>query len=205
MIRLNSLAEPKSSKNAFIKVILTLFCIALAAPTVIWAQDGTDFDLELTGIDVSTLPVLSLRIIGSAADGRAIDFSQNPLEVQHGAEVIPQEQFQSIESERVGTFTLVLVDTPAGVVGEIENIQEAIRIYADNGDFTIMSEPNDHLGIYAVDFSDPKALLEPTFFHNSVINWLAEDLPIAEGPTALYDSLDSLLGQINGFKPSEEM
>lgn len=200
MKRINLLAT-----QTFFKRILFLSVAILLLPTLVFAQEGEGFNLELTGIDVSTLPVLSLRIVGSTADGRAIDFNQNQLEIQHGAEVIPQEQFQSIETERVGTFTLVLLDTPAGVVGEIENIQEAIRVYADNGEATYMSEPNDYLGIYAVDFSDPKTLLEPTFFRNGVINWLAEDLPISEGATALYDSLDSLLGQINGIKPSDEM
>jgi hypothetical protein len=178
----------------------------LISPNIARGQDDAPLKLELTGIDTSALPILSIRLTGAYADGRAIDYNQTPLEIQHGAELISQEQFTSIESEEIGTLTLVLVDTPGGVANELAAIQEAILMYANNdSESTFMHEPVDSIGIYAVDFSDPKALLEPTFFRNGVVNWLAEELPVQSGPTALYDSLDILLGQVSGLKPRPEM
>lgn len=199
------------SINQRVKFILFAFLFLLGgwlliSPQIAIGQGDEPAWIELTGIDTDALPVLSIRLVGARANGRALDYSQTPLEIQHGAETISQEQFSSIESEDVGTLTLVLVDTPSGVAGELEAIQEAVLMYADSsGESSFMREPSDSIGIYAVDFSDPKVLLEPTFFRNSVVNWLAEELPVQSGPTALYDSLDSLLGQVDGLKDRPEM
>ena len=203
-------ATQSTNRNLRVLFFILLVCIGgwiVASPTIVWGQGDEPARIELTGIDTSSLPVLSIRLVGAKANGQALDYNQTPLEIQHGAETISQEQFGSIESEGVGTLTLVLVDTPQGVAGEIDAIQEAILMYAADreGGSTFMSEPTDSIGIYAVDFSDPKVLLEPTVFRNSVINWLAEELPIQSGATALYDSLDSLLGQVNGLKERPEM
>ncbi len=194
-------------KNQPIKSLI--FTVSLVAVLLFsghaWGQDSEPSRLELTGIDTSTLPIISLRLIGVQSNGQRIDTSQTPLEIQHGAETIPQEQFISIEEESVGSLTLVLLDTPAGVAGELGAIQEAVQIFAGSEESSFMTERQDTFGIYAVDFSDPKVLLEPTFFRNSLINWLAEEPPVQEGATALYDSLDSMLGQAEGLKPRPEI
>ena len=188
------------------KYSLTLFAIVLLlTSSAVWGQDSEPLNLELTGIDTSTLPIISVRLVGSQTNGQRIDTDRTPLEIQHGAETINQADFVSIDSEDVGTLTLVLLDTPGGVAAELPAIQEAVQIFAGSEQGSFMTERKDTIGIYAVDFADPKVLLEPTFFRNSVINWLAEEPPVQDGATALYDSLDSLLDQANGLKPRSEM
>ncbi len=206
-IRLSSSKTKVKPKTNLIKpfIYTVSLVIVLLLSGHAWGQDSEPSRLELTGIDTSTLPIISLRLIGVQSNGQRIDTTQTPIEIQHGAETISQEQFVSIDEESVGTLTLVLLDTPSGVAAELVGIQEAVQIFAGNEESSYMVERMDTFGIYAVDFSDPKILLEPTFFRNSVINWLADEPPIQEGSTALYDSLDSLLGQVDGLKPRPEM
>ncbi len=186
-------------------LLAMLILLATSGAQLSFGQDSEPSRLELTGIDTSTLPIISLRLVGVQSNGQRIDTDQTPLEIQHGAETISQEQFTSMEKEEVGTLTLVLLDTPGGVAAELPAIQAAMQMYAGSEESGYMVERADTIGIYAVDFSDPKPLLEPTFFRNSVINWLAIEPPIQEGSTALYDSLDSMLDQVSGLKPSPEI
>ncbi len=175
-------------------ILLTLFSragayweqqVGLAAPS-----------LRITAVDVSRLPRIQLRVLGKNADGSPIDFAAQPVVVHHGSEQINTVAIEGTED--VGSLTVFLVDTPAGVEAQLPAIQAALSEYA-GADF--MREQVDFVAIYDVGVLTAQQILEPTPFYNTITNFLVDPLPVVNGPTALVDSIGGLLNSIEVLKP----
>ena len=152
--------------------------------------------LRITGVDVGRLPMIQLRVIGRAADGAAIDFNTQPVTINHGSEQISQVEIGG--QEDVGSLTIFVVDTPAGIEDQLPAIQAVLSEYASPNS---MREQVDYVAIYQVGSLTAQQLLEPTPFYNTITNFLLDPLPIAEGPTALIDSLTGLLNSADALRP----
>jgi hypothetical protein len=81
-------------------------------------------------------------------------------------------------------------------------IREAIRQYASPPD---MEEQIDSLAIYQIGETEAFQLLPPTNFYNSIRNFFDTPLALQSGPTALVDSLVTLLDNIDSLKPQSDM
>lgn len=157
--------------------------------------------LVITAVDSTHLPSITLRAYGTQPDGSRLDLASQALRINHGDQTI--EQVTAVGSETVGTLTLFLVDTPVGTEPALPAIQAAIEQYAsapymqEAGD-----RPVDYVAIYQVEATQSQALLPPNEYYNSVRNLFVDPLPIESGPTALIDSLMSLLNSAESLKPN---
>jgi hypothetical protein len=78
-------------------------------------------------------------------------------------------------------------------------MQASIETYASS---FYMREETDYLAIYQVGESGAIPLLEPVAYHNSVRNaFLERPLEVLSGPTALVDSVMSVLTEMDSLKP----
>ena len=69
-----------------------------------------------------------------------------------------------------------------------------------------MQEQIDHVAVYQIRADGPQQLLAPTSFFNGVANLFnTSQLTAEEGATSLYDSVISLIGEIEGMKPNPAM
>lgn len=162
-------------------------------------QDGSE-NLVLIEANADRLPKIQLVMTGVGAGGRRLNFDQTPLVVSHGGEEI--NGVEVVEEVEVGTFTIFLVDTPFGVQESIPAIKEAINRFADPA---YMKEPVDHVAVYQVDARSAELLLETTPFHNTIRNFLVDDLPTPADSTALFDSLSSLIDELPEILPRPDM
>jgi hypothetical protein len=156
--------------------------------------------IYITGNDVTNPPNIILHVFGRDEDGRAIDFNNQPLTVNHnGTNIIPAIN-GSIPG---GTFTVFLIDIPTGVEEQLPAIQEAIKQFASPG--SGMQEQIDTVAIYQVGETEAIQLLAPDSFYNSVQNFFVDDLTPETGSTALIDSLISMIDQMDELKPREDI
>jgi len=153
--------------------------------------------IYITGNDVTNPPNIILLAYGRDIDGKAIDFTKEPLTVSHnGTTIIPTVT----DTSPLGTFTVFLIDIPTGVEEQLPAIQDAIKQFASVG--SGMQEQIDTVAIYQVGEIEAKQLLAPDSFYNSVQNFFADDLTPETGSTALVDSLVSMIDQMDELQPS---
>ncbi len=186
-------------KGRFLAIVI-LF--ALLSGHVVWAQDGVVQPrlVTVSAVGVDRLPAIELRLWGIDTIGNPLDFDRFVPQITHASMEIATSDI--IRTENVGTFTLVLVDTPPGVKSELPALEEALKLYLDRGE---MQEQTDFIALYQVGTQGGIELLAPTTFHNSVLNALVEPFPAQNGPTALVDSVGGLLEQIDELRPSEHL
>jgi hypothetical protein len=156
--------------------------------------------LFITGNDVTNPPSIVLHAYGRDAEGKAIDFTSEPLKLtSNGTVVVPSVT----DTYPAGTFTVFLIDIPTGVEAQLPVIQDAIKQFAGPG--SGMQEQVDYIAIYLVGETEASVLLAPDNFYNSVQNFFVDDLTPETGSTALIDSLVSLLDQMDELKPNPDM
>lgn len=152
--------------------------------------------LYITGNDVTNPPNIILHVYGRDLDGKAIDFSSQPLVVTHNGTVLIPSVTDTFPS---GTFTVFLIDIPTGVEEQLPAIQETISQFASAG--SGMQEQIDTVAIFQVGETEAKQLLAPDTFYNSVQNFFSDDLVPETGSTALIDSIVSMIDQMDELNP----
>ncbi len=192
------------NKRQWLQIIRTGFVclVILFVPTVIaWAQTNTPVPwLRITGSNISSPPAIEIHVVGMDENGRSLDLSQTPLDILHNGQSVGPGNYAGTYT--AGTFTVFLIDIPAGVAEQFPAIQDTILQFASPGN---MQEETDAIAIYQVGETAAIELLSPTFFYNSVRNLFATPLTPATGATALIDSTMGLLEQLEELKPNPEM
>ncbi len=156
--------------------------------------------LFITGNSVTNPPTIVMYAYGRDAEGKAIDFTSEPLKLtSNGTVVVPSVT----DTYPAGTFTVFLIDIPPGVEEQLPVIQDAIKQFAGPG--SGMQEQVDYIAIYKVGETEASELLAPDNFYNSVQNFFVDELIPETGSTALIDSLVSLLDQMDELKPNPDM
>ncbi len=156
--------------------------------------------LVITEKDESSVPTVGLRVAGINGSGGALNPELNAFTIRHNGEVVIPDETRP---EQVGTLTVFLLDLTSGVEDQLATVQALIQAYA-GPDY--MTEQVDYVAIYQTSEESPVQLLAPESFYNGVANYFTNNAIEAQaGPTALVDSLSSLLGQINELKPDPAM
>ena len=184
-------------------LMIALLCLAGFAATLLAQEQDPEEEPEevqiqeplpklyITGNDVTNPPNIILHVYGRDLDGKAIDFSSEPLTVSHdGITIIPTVS----GTVPLGTFTVFLIDIPTGVEEQLPAIQDTIKQFASPG--SGMQEQIDTVAIFQVGETEAKQLLAPDSFYNSVQNFFVEDLVPETGSTALIDSVVSMMDQM---------
>jgi len=156
--------------------------------------------LFITGSDASSPPSVELHAYGYDSAGAPIDFASEGVVVQHEGETAADVQVQGPVEK--GTFTIFLLDIPDGLTPQLAAIQEAVLAFAQA---PAMKEQADAVAIYQVGATTAAPLLPPDRFYNSIRNFFTEPLAPETGPTALVDSLVSLINEVNTLKPDPAM
>jgi hypothetical protein len=154
----------------------------------------------ITGNDVSSPPSVELHVYGYNSTGGPIDFAGEGAVVQHEGVTATEVEVQGPVEK--GTFTIFLLDIPDGIVPQLGAIQEAVLAFAQA---PTMKEQIDAVAIYKVGPTTAVPLLPPDRFYNTIRNFFTEPLAPETGPTALVDSLVSLINEANTLKPDPAM
>lgn len=179
-------------------VVILLFGVAALALAQETSQIGRLF---ITDSDTESFPSIRLQVFGIDGQGQPIDFATEPLFVTHNG--FPVEEVFFDGKTPAGTLTVFLIDAAGGTSDQIPAVINAIQQYASPGN---MQEQVDYIAIYQVRADGPQQLLGPTQFHNGVANLFnTTQLTAEEGATSLYDSVISMVGEIEGLKPRPEM
>ncbi len=180
--------------------LFLLICLLAAVAFPIEAQEGEpeppSETIYITQIDASRMPLIQVQAYGRNATGESLDFSSQPVVIQHGGQTIGSVEVAGRQPE--GTLTIFLVDTPAGIEGQLEAIKTAMLSFAAE---PYMREQVDYIAVYQVTGRSAQILLEPTQFYNTVLNFFVDPLPIQNGPTALFDSLGNLINEVDALRP----
>jgi predicted RNA-binding protein with TRAM domain len=156
--------------------------------------------LVISSSDTSTAPTILLRSYGTDAAGAPLELTSESIYLEHdGQEVL---DFTVIGDYKAGTFTVFVVDTPPGVTNQLELIQQVIEKFASPPE---MEEMVDYIAIYQVGESSTIQLLSPTNFYNSIRNFFADPFETQDGPTALLDSVDGLLKEMESLRPEDDL
>ncbi|MCL4804694.1 MAG: FHA domain-containing protein [Anaerolineae bacterium] len=182
--------------------LLFVLVLFLGVAAVAQAQESSQIgQLHITGSNTESFPSIRLQVYGMDGQGMPINFAAEPLFVSHNGFPVDEVIFDG--QAPVGTLTVFLVDAAGGASDQLPAIEEAIRQYASPGN---MQEQVDSVAIYQVRANGPQQLLAPTPFHNGVANLFnTSHLVAEEGATSLYDSVISMIGEIEGLKPQPEM
>lgn len=183
---------------AFLVLFAVLLGLVNGRPAA--AQETAENWLFLTEADAASAPTITLRAYGVNLQGTPLDLSPGNLVVTNNGLGI--NNLTSGGPEAVGTFTVFVIDIPAGVQGQFPAIQQAIEQFASPPN---MQEGLDYMAVYRVGETAAIQLLEPTHFYNTVRNFFATPLEPEAGPTALIDSLVGLLNSIETLKPDPAM
>ncbi|GAB4153267.1 MAG: hypothetical protein Fur0021_18840 [Candidatus Promineifilaceae bacterium] len=184
--------------------VVAIFCLLAGQTQMTAAQTGLGSRLFITGSNTDSVPTVNLYVYGLDGAGQPLALTPATVVVQHNGEqaanvTVPgQVDAGAAPPQSAGTFTLFIVDTPPGVSDSLEAIRSAIESYASP---LHMREEVDYVAIYQVGETGATQLLAPVEFHNSVKNFFAQPLPIMSGPTALVDSVMSLLTTLDTIKP----
>lgn len=154
----------------------------------------------ITGSDSSSPPSIELHVYGYNGEGMPINFNDGAAVVQHEGVTATDAQVQG--SVEVGAFTIFLLDIPDGLAPQFGAIQDAVLAFAQS---PTMKEQVDAVAIYKVGATTADPLLPPDRFYNSIRNFFTEPLAPETGPTALVDSLVSLINEANTLKPDPTM
>ena len=182
--------------------LLVAFVLLLGLAAVAGAQESNQIgQLFITGSNTESFPSVRLQVFGIDGQGMPIDFATEPLFVSHDGFPVDEVIFDG--KTPVGTLTVFLVDAAGGATDQIPAIKAAIRQFASPGN---MQEQLDYVAVYQIRANGPQQLLAPTQFYNGVNNFLdTTELTPEDGATSLYDSVISLVGEIDGLKPRPEM
>ena len=168
----------------------------------LWAQEEGGRDrgrLFITSSDVDSAPIVILRAYGFDSQGLPLNLANEDVFIIHGDQVI--DNLDSVGDYKAGTFTLFILDLPPGVASHLPAIQDAIQGFTTTPN---MEERIDNIVIYQVGDSEARELLPPTNFYNSILNFFADPLSTQAGPTALVDSIGSILTDLDLIKPKDD-
>jgi len=184
--------------SRLLRSIPVLLILILGVATIALAQGTSQIgELFITDSNTEGFPSIRLQLFGIDGQGLPIDFATEPLFIIHGG--FPVEEVVFDGKTPVGTLTVFLIDAAGGATDQIPAIKAAIQQYASPGN---MQEQVDYVAIYQVRSNGPQQLLAPTQFHNGVANLFnTTELVPEEGATSLYDSVITLVGEIDGLKP----
>lgn len=182
--------------------LLVAFILLLSAVSTGLAQEtGQIGQLYITDSDTEGFPSVRLQVYGRDGQGNPIDFATEPLFISHNGFPVDEVLFDG--KEPVGTLTVFLIDAAGGASDQLPAVEAAIRQYASPGN---MQEQLDYVAVYQNRATGPEQLLGPTQFHNGVTNLFNTNQLVAEeGSTSLYDSVISLIGDVEGLKPDPAM
>jgi hypothetical protein len=196
-----SLIRPLARIAIFGSICTILLLISAVSHTS--AQEGIalpDGWLAITSSDAESAPTIVLRAFGMDSQGLPLILSEDAVVITHGNQSVGDVRFTP--DYKAGTYTLFLVDLPPGVTTLLPSIEEFIQQYS-NAPF--MEERTDHIVIYRVGESEASELLPPTNFYNTIRNFFTTPLGTQGGPTALVDSLGSLIENIDSIKPKDDL
>lgn len=184
--------------------LLALFLWS-GSPGSVSAQEQDDGDrpigrLVISSADASSAPTIVLRAYAVDGQGAPVDLTAQNVVVTHDG--LPVSDVETVGGYEAGTFTIFVVDLPPGVEPHREAIQQAIESYASPPE---LQEATDYIAIYQIGENQATQLLAPVNFYNSIRNFFAEPMGSEAGPTALLDSLGTLLDQTEGLKPKADM
>ncbi|MEM7118575.1 MAG: FHA domain-containing protein [Chloroflexota bacterium] len=183
-------------KRSWLLILLSL----LVSVTVVSGQSQEPSPkLVITDTNTESLPSVEMRLYAIDELGTSIDLSGNAVTIDHGG--APATPIVA-GTDPVGTFTLFLVDFPAGLEDQLPAIEQAITQFASP---PTMTEQLDSVAIYQVGEASAVPLMQPEGFYNSIINLFSTGIIPATGATALIDSTVALLDQIGGLKRDPAM
>jgi hypothetical protein len=189
-------------------LLLSASTLWLTAPHDAMAQDDesqpgdqpSGGQLIISSSDASSAPTIVLRTYGTDDKGNRLNLSTEMIAITHGGQAV--SDVDMVSGYKAGTFTIFLVDTPPGVEAQMPVIQEAIEQFTSPPE---MEEPVDYVSIYQVGESEAVQMLPPTNFFNSIRNFFATPLETQSGPTALADSLGTLLDEAETLRPKDDL
>ena len=185
-----------------LRSIPVLLALILGVVTIALAQGTNQIgELFITDSNTEGFPSIRLQLFGIDGQGLPIDFATEPLFITHGG--FPVEEVVFDGKTPVGTLTVFLIDAAGGATDQIPAIKAAIQQYASPGN---MQEQVDYVAVYQIRSGGPQQLLAPTQFHNGVANLFnTTELVPEEGATSLYDSVITMVGEIDGLKPRPDI
>ena len=197
----------QSGKLLFGLAVLAAWLAWPAKSAPITAQEGTQPEgdrpigrLVISSADASSAPAIVLNAYAVDFQGAPVDLTPQNVIVTHDGQQV--SDVETVGSYEAGTFTIFVVDIPPGIEPKLEAIQQAIEQYASPPE---LQEPSDYVAIYQVGEDKATQLLAPANFYNAIRNFFAEPLESQSGPTALLDSLGSLLDEVDSLKPEAGM
>lgn len=181
--------------------LLVAFILLLGAATG-RAQETTQIGrLTITGSNADSFPSVQLQAYGMDGQGNPIDFTTEPLFLNHNGFPVDEVIFDGRVT--VGTLTVFLIDVTGGVADQLPAIEALVRQYASAGN---MQEQVDYVAVYQNRADGPQQLLEPTQFYNSVNNLFATTpLAAEQGATSLYDAVIRMVDETTALKPDPAM
>ncbi len=196
------------SRNMLIGLVLLLtWFTGAAGRAIVLAQDETQTEgdrpvgrLVISSADASSAPTIILRAYAVDGQGAPVTLSEQNVIVTHDGQ--PVADVEAVGDYQAGTFTIFVVDIPPGVEPQLATIQGAVEQYASPPE---LQEPADYVSIYQVGEDQATQLLAPANFFNSIRNFFAEPLTSQSGPTALLDSLGTLIEEVETLKPKADM
>jgi hypothetical protein len=186
---------------AFLPLAL-LFLWPTTSGTVAAQEDGDRQigRLVISSADASSAPTIVLRAYAVDGQGSPVELNAQNVVVTHGG--VPVSDVEKVGEYQAGTFTVFIIDLPPGVEPQLATIQGAMEQYASPPNLV---EGTDYLAIYQVGEDQATQLLSPANFYNDVRNFFAQGLASQAGPTALLDSVGSLLDETEALKPKADM
>lgn len=155
--------------------------------------------INVAGIEA--FPGVDLQVDARDGLGQTLDLTRQFIGVTHDGELV--EDVRLIGAVDVGTYTIFLLDLPPGVADNLPALQDAILTYSSE---PTMKDQVDYVVVYRVGDGTPVQLLAPTNFVNGVENEFRTQPPDTDtGPTALIDTLSTLLDDIAESQPLPEL
>jgi hypothetical protein len=187
--------------------VLLAWFIWPAGSRPVVAQDETEQQgdrsigrLVISSADASSAPTIVLRAYAVDGQGTPLNLNAQNVIVTHDGQQV--SDVEAVGDYQAGTFTIFVVDLPPGVESQLEPIQQAIERYASPPE---LQEPSDYMAIYQIGEDQATQLLAPANFYNTIRNFFADPFVSQSGPTALLDSLGSLLEDTESLKPKTDM
>lgn len=166
------------------------------------AAQATANRLIISSTNADSAPTIEMSLLAIDGGGNPLDLSTQTITILHNGQPIGPENIQVTGTKDVGTFTVLVLDIPSGVSGELPAIQAVVESLATEQN---MREGMDYVVAFRVDEAAASPLLEPVNFHNSLRNLFATPLTPTAGRTALIDSLMGLINNMESLKPNSGM
>jgi hypothetical protein len=187
--------------------VFLVLLIGFTSSTLVAAQDETQQEgdraigrLVISSADAGSAPTIVLRAYAADGQGAPVNLTAQNVIVTHDGQQV--SDVEAVGDYQAGTLTIFVVDLPPGVSAQLEPIQQAIERYGSPPE---LQEPSDYVAIYQVGEDQATQLLAPANFYNAIRNFLADPFVSQSGPTALLDSLGSLIEDTESLKPKADM